>query len=399
MNIRHVFLIAVVALGSLSCLPRLALGHEIPNDVTVHIIVKPEANRLRVLVRAPLEAMQDMDFPTTGAGFLDVAAADAVLRDSALRWLANDILLYADSKPLAPLALNQVRASIPSDRSFTRFDSAQAHIESDPIREGTQLVWRQALLDASFEIPIESENASFSILPDLDRLGLQVAVAIRFEAANGTTQVYQLDREPELIELDPRWHQAALRFIGQGFRHILDGLDHLLFLLCLVLPFRKDFRSLVWIVTAFTVAHSITLTGSAFGIAPSALWFPPLVETLIAASILYMAIENVAFARVRTRWVLAFVFGLVHGFGFAFALENTLQFAGDHLLMSLLSFNLGVELGQLLVLLLLIPLLNVTFKYIVPERIGIIVISVIVGHSAWHWLAERYAALSLYSIV
>jgi hypothetical protein len=205
--------------------------------------------------------------------------------------------------------------------------------------------------------------------------------------------MYELHGEPELVPLDPRWHQAALRFVRQGFEHILDGTDHLLFLLCLVLPFRADFRALVYIVTAFTVAHSVTLIGSAYGLAPGALWFTPLVETLIAASIFYMAIENIVAANARMRWVIAFAFGLVHGFGFSFALRNTLQFAGDHVLMSLLAFNVGVELGQLLVLVLLIPLLGVTFRYVVRERVGIIVISVIVAHTAWHWMADRYAVL------
>ena len=106
-----------------------------------------------------------------------------------------------------------------------------------------------------------------------------------------TERAFQFTGDPGLVRLDPRWHQAAWRFVRSGFAHILDGIDHLLFLLCLVLPLRR-FWHLVGVVTAFTVAHSITLFCAAFGLAPSALWFPPLVETLIAASIVYMAIEN-----------------------------------------------------------------------------------------------------------
>ncbi|HMB74413.1 MAG TPA: HupE/UreJ family protein, partial [Gammaproteobacteria bacterium] len=210
------------------------------------------------------------------------------------------------------------------------------------------------------------------------------------------TRMYRIDGEPELVTLDPRWHQAALRFVVQGFEHILDGTDHLLFLICLVLPFRRDWRALVWIVTSFTVAHSITLIGSAFGLASDRLWFTPMVEVLIAASIFYMAIENVVSPNVRMRRIIAFVFGLVHGFGFSFALRNTLQFAGDHLLLSLVSFNVGVELGQLLVLAALIPALYVVFRYGIRERIGVIVISAIVAHTAWHWMGERYAVLQQY---
>src|SRR4030095_5610955 len=99
-----------------------------------------------------------------------------------------------------------------------------------------------------------------------------------------------------------------------------------LFLFCLVIPLRR-LRPLVSVITAFTLAHSITLIGSALGLAPSALWFPPLIEALIALSIVYMAFENIVGARFQRRWIIAFAFGLVHGFGFAFALRESMQFA------------------------------------------------------------------------
>ena len=80
---------------------------------------------------------------------------------------------------------------------------------------------------------------------------------------------------------------------------------------------------------------------------------------------------------------------MIHGFGFSFALRESLQFAGSHLLTSLLSFNVGVELGQLLVLIVLIPVLNLLFRYIVRERIGTILLSALVAHTGWHWATER----------
>jgi hypothetical protein len=370
-----------------------ATAHEIPSDVTVHVIVKPSDHRLELLVRVPLEAMQDIEFPTFGSGYLDIARAETALRNAGLLWLAEDIAVYAGDQRLGPPHLVAARASIPSDRSFVNYDSARAHVLGLPLPAGTELPWRQALLDVLFELPLESGEPTLAIRPDLERLGLRVVTVVRLEAPDGRVRMYELRGEPELVPLDPRWHQAAVRFVWQGFVHILDGTDHLLFLLCLILPFRADFRALVYIVTAFTVAHSVTLIGSAYGLAPDALWFTPLVETLIAASIFYMAVENIVAANARMRWVIAFAFGLVHGFGFSFALRNTLQFAGDHVLMSLLAFNVGVELGQLLVLVLLIPLLGVTFRYAVRERIGVIVVSVIVAHTAWHWMADRYAVL------
>src|SRR5207245_5217530 len=140
----------------------------------------------------------------------------------------------------------------------------------------------------------------------------------------------------------------------------------------------------------FTVAHSITLIASAYNFAPDFLWFPPLIETLIAASIVYMALENIAGAStLQCRWMIAFGFGLVHGFGFSFALRQSLQFAGSHLLTSLLSFNLGVELGQLLVLILLIPVLQLFFRYAAAERMGTIILSALVAHTGWHWMLDR----------
>src|SRR6516165_9440776 len=87
--------------------------------------------------------------------------------------------------------------------------------------------------------------------------------------------------------------------------------------------------------------------------------------------------------------MIAFGFGLVHGFGFSFALRQTLQFAGSHLLTSLVSFNVGVEIGQLLVLAMLVPALELLFRYSVQERIGTIILSTIVAHQAWHWMIDR----------
>jgi hypothetical protein len=147
-------------------------------------------------------------------------------------------------------------------------------------------------------------------------------------------------------------------------------------------------------VTAFTVAHSITLVVAATGFVPDGLWFPPFVETLIALSIVWMALENIVGTSASSRrWALTFAFGLVHGMGFSFALRDSLQFGGTHFVTSLVAFNVGVELGQLAALLVLVPALAVLFRYVVAERIGGILISAIVAHQAWHWMMERGADL------
>jgi hypothetical protein len=197
--------------------------------------------------------------------------------------------------------------------------------------------------------------------------------------------------------MDPRWYQAVLNFVILGFDHILEGADHLLFLFCLLIPLRR-ISALIPVITSFTIAHSLTLIASALGWVPSSIWFPSLIETLIALSIVYMACENIIGVRQQHRWIMTFAFGLVHGFGFSFLLTESMQFAGSHLLMSLLAFNLGVELGQILVVLIAVPIVYLLFRFALPERAGVILLSAIVGHWAWHWMEERWVNLSAYEI-
>ena len=96
------------------------------------------------------------------------------------------------------------------------------------------------------------------------------------------------------------------------------------------------------------------------------------------------------------RWLIAFVFGLVHGFGFSFVLRESLQFAGSHVATSLVAFNLGVELGQLLVVAIAIPVLAFLFRRVVAERVGTIILSALIAHTAWHWMSERWGELRQY---
>jgi hypothetical protein len=254
-------------------------------------------------------------------------------------------------------------------------------------------MWNQAKLDVLFEYPIQSDRSNFAIHATFDRLALHETTALQFMSPNGVTRAYALVGDAGLVRMDPSWVNAAGRFVAMGFHHILDGTDHLLFLLCLVIPFRR-IRPLIPVITAFTIAHSITLIASAYGYAPDVLWFPPLIEMLIAVSIVYMALENIVVLKPQHRWVITFFFGLVHGFGFSWVLRDTLQFAGSHVLLSLLSFNVGVELGQLFMLALFVPALNLLFRYVVPYRVGSIILSAIVAHQAWHWMEDRWDALS-----
>jgi len=378
-----------LAAALICALPLGAAAHDVPNDVLVQAFVKPDGRRLQLLMRVPLLAMREVDIPRLGIGILDLPHADAALSNAARLWIADNVELYEGDSRLDYPRVVEVRASLPSDKSFASYEAALVHVMGPRLANNTELYWNQGLLDVLLEYPIRSDSSEFSIHPRLERLGLRTVTVLRFLPPSGAVRAFEFVGDPGLVRLDPRWYQAALRFVEAGFFHILDGTDHLLFLFCLVIPFRR-FRALIPIVTAFTVAHSITLIASAYDLGPDSLWFPPLIETLIAISIVYMALENIAgVSNVQRRWMIAFGFGLVHGFGFSFALRQTLQFAGSHLLTSLLSFNLGVELGQLLVLVLLIPVLELLFRYVVAERMGTIILSALVAHTGWHWMTER----------
>jgi hypothetical protein len=387
----------LVALAALLTGARSANAHDIPATVLVRVFVKPAGSTLHVIVRAPLGAMRDINFPVRdSARYLDIPRSEPLLREAAVTWIANALQLY-EGDSLLTGQITATRISLPSDRSFASYDSAVAHFSAPSLTGQIDLPWQQAVMDVEIDYSIRSPTSTFSIDPALARLAVRTTTVLRFLPDGSPERAFEYVGDPGLVRLDPRWHQAAWAFIKLGFAHILDGIDHLLFIFCLVIPFRK-IRPLIGVVTAFTVAHSITLIGSAFGLAPDALWFPPLIEVLIALSIVYMALENIVGAKLERRWVIAFLFGLVHGFGFSFALRRSLQFAGSHLITSLLSFNIGVEVGQIFVLLLAIPALTLLFRYVVAERMGTIILSAFVAHTAWHWLADRWGVFRQYPI-
>lgn len=185
------------------------------------------------------------------------------------------------------------------------------------------------------------------------------------------------------------WHQrlaptGSLRAMWLlGVEHIVTGYDHLLFLLCLLVP-GGTWRSRVAIVTAFTLAHSVTLVLAALHVVSPP---PRFVEVAIALSIAYVAIENLMHDGPRTRWPVAFGFGLIHGFGFA-AMLDVLAMPTGQLVSSVLAFNLGVELGQLVVVVVAVPLIAVIARAAWHRRLVQTTSVLVCGLAAW-WIVER----------
>jgi hypothetical protein len=185
----------------------------------------------------------------------------------------------------------------------------------------------------------------------------------------------------------PSRAQVAAQYTALGFTHILPfGLDHILFVLGLFL-LSLHWRPLLVQVTAFTVAHTITLALSIYGVVSLA---PAIVEPLIAASIVYVAVENILTARLHAwRPFVVFGFGLLHGMGFAGVLEEIGLPRGEFLT-ALLTFNLGVELGQLAVITLAFLALGVWFKDKPWYRTRIVVpASALIALTGLYWTVER----------
>jgi hypothetical protein len=201
--------------------------------------------------------------------------------------------------------------------------------------------------------------------------------------AHGHTINYALEKAPTSHVF---WFYLKL-----GFTHILpEGLDHILFVVGLCLLSNK-IKTILWQATAFTVAHSITLALSmkSFIVAPTAL-----VEPVIALSILFVAVENLLLTELKPwRIALVFMFGLIHGMGFASSL-NEIGLPRNKFATSILSFNVGVELGQAAIIAAVFLLLVIPFGKRVGYRKNIVFpISILIALIASYWTIERFLLL------
>lgn len=231
--------------------------------------------------------------------------------------------------------------------------------------------------------------------------GLQLTITdvlVRVQMRDGTVSTSLVRPARPWIEVTaaPELLTVAGAYVLHGIEHILFGFDHLLFVLALILIVR-DGRVLLWTITAFTLAHSITLSLGTLGVVhvPG----PP-VEAMIALSILLLACEIIRLQHgqisltSRQPWIVAFSFGLLHGFGFASALTDIGLPRGD-IPLALLSFNAGVEIGQLIFIGAVLGLLACVRRITIPARItlgALPVVSYAIGGIAAFWFVERLAA-------
>jgi hypothetical protein len=383
-------------------------AHDIPDEIVLQSYVKPQPNQLQVLLRIPLLAISDANLPKDGTGYLAMPFLDPALREAANQ-ISNGILFLEGDERLTRYDLANARISLPSDRSFDTYDAALARVRGAKLPDTTQVYYNQGFFDLELHFPIQSQESAFSMRVLFGRgLANRTATYITFIRPDGAVRAFRIHDDTPLVRLDPKAYQAGWVFLKAGFYRFLDGLDHLLFIIVLALPFRRA-RDLVKPIAAFAIAHSITLTFAAFGLARVDTWFAPTIGALIALSLVYVSIENgvgrgfptsaenPSRPRFRHRWVVALVFGIFHGLGFAIALQETLQFAGSHPIAALVAYNVGLELGTLIILAIVLPAANVLFSQVLSERAGILVSSVLIGHAGWHWMTERLAVAQLSS--
>ena len=247
--------------------------------------------------------------------------------------------------------------------------------------------------------PVDSIGVSYSLLFDLDAqhrglLKLEGLGAVRNAIFSSG------DRSQRFDSASSSSVAQFAGFVVDGVKHIAIGVDHIFFLIALLLPAvmvrqgrtwrpTGDLGSTLWnvfrIVTAFTLAHSITLSLAALEVVkvPSRL-----VESMIALSVVLTALDNIVPFLPRRRWLVAFAFGLLHGLGFASVLLD-LQLPRATLALSLFGFNVGVEIGQLALVLLLVPLAHMARRHPSYPRYAVGAGSAVIAFFALGWVVER----------
>lgn len=349
------------------------------NIRVIHVVHQPDG--LGLLVRLPMPYLvADKTGPADAAGlprpapytynrrqdgavmhYFDAAAFAA--RPRALGQLLADGLVLEVGGRRAAAVTGRVRAW-PADRQppFSRLAEARRALADAPA--AGPLIEQpvgDTVVDVELFYPLERGGGlrayalSSTLNPGLPEQDLTANLVIDNGAGRDQPLIFRvrgLMDQPVVVSRSP-W-RAAWTFILEGVRHILEGADHILFVLCLLLG-AVTFRSLAWRITGFTAGHSVTLVLGFFGYVPAAAWFVPLVETGIALSIIYAGVDALMRGQRRGMTAMTALFGLLHGLGFSFVLKEILRVDHPNVWHSLLAFNIGVEAGQLAIAALVWP--------------------------------------------
>ena len=389
-GIAALVLFAVLILGAMTTLPGWAWGHFLLN-LNVRIIhVEHLEDGLRVYLRLPMPYLVADRLGPVGLNGLPEPAPYTTNRMEADRLVH---FLDAEALRADPLGLGQLVAD--GHRFMVEGEVLVAEVEQVRAYPGPDQPSFASINDAkaSFNGPVYPAHFSIAYVGDtvvdvilrygkLDSIydyavsstldpglpGQDQTANLLLDHSPGETKVFRaqgLLKQP--IEVSRSSLAAAVTFVTEGIGHIMGGWDHVLFVICLVLGAVR-LSSLLWRATGFTIGHSVTLIAGFLGYVPSGAWFIPAVEMGIALSIIYAALiavtERGGAARSETMmFAVTTAIGLLHGLGFSFVLQEILRVDAPDLWQSLLAFNLGVELGQVIIILASWPLFRLVARW------------------------------------
>ena len=366
------------------------LMHDLPQDTVMHAFFRVQGSQAHLLVRVPLDLLHGISWPTSHGEYAINDSRAAV--NQALDALGHALLVWQDGERLTPTISSGQLAAL-GDLSFANPEAAAAHI-AQPVDEQLKIAVDLGYLDAHFVYPIRPAPAVFSIqsrvaedLQDLSKLMVQFV-----PDGNHRGGVLTISAQSGKVALNPNRRQTALGFVLVGMQGLLANADGLLFIVCLMIPFRRA-RDFAAPYAAFALANIVSLAGTAFGFAPDSVWFAALTASVSAVLIFFLALGNIFGAHLPRRRLWTGLFGFALGFEFAKLLVGRLQFAGEHSQIALWFFAIGIDLGALLAAALTFVGLALILRGARAGRIGIIVLSAIVAHTAWHWMIDRLGVL------
>ena len=373
----------------------LAATRPIPEVVNVKVFVRLENGSLDLLVRVPLAAVKDIQFPTRGeAGYLDLDALASMLPGAADHWIAGGFDVFDDGQPVSRPEVDQPRIATIADQSFDSYQSALDHLGAPPVAATENLFLDQVWFDMRLRYRLPSERRAIAIDPKVAGWGVRVSTDLKIVDAGGQVRSLTFEGNPGRIYLAPRWTDAGRQFMDRGTRFVRSTAPLLLFLFCLVLPFRR-YRPAIPPVVAFVSTVLIGLLASTLGLTVETVWFPPLLAALEVVAILLVAFANITDqVTPHRRTVFACCAGLIFGSSTALALEPTLQFGGSHPLVSVLAFCAGAAATLVAAAAIMIPVMSYLFSRARTERIERIIVSALAADTAWGWLTERWSQLA-----
>ena len=316
---------------------------------------------------------------------------------------AQGFTFEVDGEALEPMVADVRIHRVGSQPDFATLEEAKAVFAneqrspkiSDPVYVGDAVV--DVMLRYQVYNPVYAYRVSSSLDPGLPEQ--EKTANLILDYSPGNVQVFrQRGLLTEPVSVSRSALSAFGTFVIEGIRHILEGLDHVLFVVCLALG-ATQLRNLIWRVTGFTIGHSITLSAGFFGFVPSGVWFVHTVEAGIAISIIYAAMIAVI-PRFQSNnneiniIAVTSAIGLLHGLGFSFVLHNILQITSPNIWQSLLAFNVGIEIGQIFIIV-ITWLIFIFIRYFsdISWRVGRWAVAATCASIAFFWTSERVMSL------